>query len=72
MDLTVGVTALPARELIHSGGGESSEAIRVRVVAARERQMARDGRLNARLQGRTLRVAHASSTPRRAACSMRR
>ena len=55
MDLTVGVTALPARELIHSGGGEPSEAIRVRVVAARERQMARDGRLNARLQGRTLR-----------------
>jgi magnesium chelatase family protein len=55
MDLTVGVTALPARELIHSGGGEPSDAIRVRVIAARERQMARDGRLNARLQGRTLR-----------------
>ena len=56
MDLTVGVTALPARELIHSCGGESSAEIRARVIAARERQMARDGRLNARLQGRRLRA----------------
>jgi magnesium chelatase family protein len=56
MDLTVGVTALPARELIHSSGGETSAQIRARVIAARERQMARDGRLNARLQGRRLRA----------------
>ena len=56
MDLTVGVSALPARELIGSVPGEGSDQIRARVVAARERQMARDGRLNARLQGRELRA----------------
>lgn len=56
MDLTVGVSALPARELIGSVPGEGSDQVRARVVAARERQMARDGRLNARLQGRELRA----------------
>ncbi len=56
MDLTVGVRALPARELMQSSGGEPSDGIRARVVAARERQMERDGRLNARLHGRRLRA----------------
>ena len=56
MDLTVGVTALPARDLVHSSGGESSSDIRARVVAARQRQVVRDGRLNARLHGRRLRA----------------
>jgi magnesium chelatase family protein len=56
MDLTVGVTALPARDLVHSSDGESSADIRVRVVAARQRQVTRDGRLNARLHGRRLRA----------------
>jgi magnesium chelatase family protein len=56
MDLSVAVSALPARELTQSQGGESSEAIRMRVVAARARQLARDGGLNARLQGRALRA----------------
>ncbi len=56
MDLTVGVRALPARELMQSSGGEPSEGIRARVVAARERQMVRDGQLNARLHGRRLRA----------------
>jgi magnesium chelatase family protein len=55
LDLCVTVGALPARELECSCGGEASAAIRARVVAARERQLARDGRLNARLQGRALR-----------------
>jgi magnesium chelatase family protein len=55
IDLTVPVPALHARELEASAGGEPSAPIRDRVVAARERQLSRDGRLNARLQGRTLR-----------------
>jgi magnesium chelatase family protein len=56
MDLTVAVAALPARELSGSSGGETSAMVRERVVAARERQMSRDGVLNARLQGRELRA----------------
>jgi magnesium chelatase family protein len=56
MDLTVPVAALSARELAGSTGGESSAVVRARVVAARERQLARDAALNARLQGRTLRA----------------
>ncbi len=56
MDLTVPVSALPARELSSSTGGESSESIRARVLAARERQLARGGALNARLHGRHLRA----------------
>jgi magnesium chelatase family protein len=55
MDLTVPVGALPARDLTAATGGEPSSAIRTRVMAARARQMARDGILNARLQGRDLR-----------------
>jgi magnesium chelatase family protein len=55
LDLCVAVQALPAQELEQSAGGEPSAAIRDRVVAARDRQMAREGRLNARLQGRALR-----------------
>jgi magnesium chelatase family protein len=56
MDLTVAVAALPASELAGSGGGETSAVVRGRVIAARERQIARDGGLNARLQGRGLRA----------------
>lgn len=62
MDLSVEVAALPARDLTEAAGGESSLAIRARVVAARGRQLARDGVLNARLQGRALR-AHAPLDP---------
>jgi magnesium chelatase family protein len=55
LDLTVSVTALPPRELQEARPGEASADIRARVVAARDRQLARDGRLNARLHGRALR-----------------
>src|SRR5262245_27376191 len=55
MDLTVAVAALPARELSAALASESSADIRARVEAARMRQMSRDGKLNARLQGRLLR-----------------
>jgi magnesium chelatase family protein len=55
IDLTVAVAALPPRELQEEADGESSAAIRERVVSARGRQLARDGVLNARLDGRRLR-----------------
>ena len=55
MDLSVTVSALPPRELHEEAGGEGSAAIRARVIAARGRQLARDGVLNARLEGRLLR-----------------
>jgi magnesium chelatase family protein len=55
MDLSVAVSALPARELSDSPGGEASVLVRNRVIAARSRQLARDGRLNAQLKGRALR-----------------
>jgi magnesium chelatase family protein len=56
MDLTLTMSALPASDLAAATGGETSAAVRARVVCARERQLARDGQLNARLQGRTLRT----------------
>ena len=59
LDLTVPVAAMPARELADAAGGEPSAAIRERVVAARARQMQRDGGLNCRLHGRSLKRATA-------------
>jgi magnesium chelatase family protein len=56
IDLAVSVNAVPARELELPSGAEGSESIRQRVIAARDRQLARGGRLNAQLQGRTLRA----------------
>ena len=55
MDLSVGLTALPVRDLSEAPGGEDSATIRARVVAARDRQLTRGGLLNSRLQGRDLR-----------------
>jgi len=55
IDLTVPVAAVAPRELVDAQPGEPSSAIRCRVIAARDRQLARDGRLNARLHGRALR-----------------
>jgi magnesium chelatase family protein len=55
IDLTVAVNSVPAQDL-DGPPGESSAAIRARVVAARERQAGRDGMLNARLTGKTLRA----------------
>jgi magnesium chelatase family protein len=55
LDLTVPVAAVPPRDIQDALPGESSEEIRARVNAARGRQIARDGGLNARLHGRMLR-----------------
>jgi magnesium chelatase family protein len=57
IDLTVPVSALTARELQDAVPGELSSTIRERVMAARQRQIDRDGVLNARLSGRALRTA---------------
>jgi magnesium chelatase family protein len=56
LDLTVHVAAVPPSELQDSTPGEASADIRSRVLAARDRQLARDGKLNARLQGRSLKA----------------
>ena len=54
IDLQVEVPALTAEELQHSRPGEGSEPVRRRVFEARERQLARQGGLNAALQGEAL------------------
>lgn len=54
-DLSVDVRAVPWRELRATAPGESSVMVRQRVIVARERQRARDGILNARLEGAALR-----------------
>jgi magnesium chelatase family protein len=56
IDLAVSVAAVPPRDLHGDVGGEGSSAIRDRVVSARGCQLARDGTLNARLEGRRLRT----------------
>jgi magnesium chelatase family protein len=56
IDLAVAVSAVAARDLERPAAAESSEAIRVRVVEARTRQLAREGKLNSQLQGRSLRT----------------
>ncbi|MGJ7458217.1 YifB family Mg chelatase-like AAA ATPase [Halomonas sp. RA08-2] len=56
IDLQVEVPALPPEQLTAATTGESSAVVRRRVVAARERQLAR-GALNAHLAGRELEAA---------------
>jgi magnesium chelatase family protein len=56
IDLSVAVSALPARELERPTASEGSDCIRERVIAARGRQLGRGRRLNAELQGRALRT----------------
>jgi len=48
------LSALPYQELANAAPGESSDAVRARVVAARERQQARGPTWNARLPSREL------------------
>jgi magnesium chelatase family protein len=54
IDLTVGVAAVSPSDLQDPVAAESSADIRLRVVAARERQLVRNGHLNARSHGRAL------------------
>ncbi|MDR2334418.1 MAG: YifB family Mg chelatase-like AAA ATPase [Burkholderiaceae bacterium] len=62
IDLHVEVPALPAEELLHAAPGESTAAIRERVVRAAGRAIARQGCANQRLQGRDI-DTHAALDP---------
>jgi magnesium chelatase family protein len=64
--LTVHVAAVPPSELQDSTPGEASADIRGRVLVARDGQLARDGKLNARLQGRSLKARSMLSRSARA------
>ena len=54
IDLHVEVGALAAQELINTAPGESTGAIRARVVLARDRAMARQGSTNQALDGQAI------------------
>ena len=54
IDLYVEVPALPEADLLQAASGEASEPVRARVTAARERQLARQGKPNAALAGREI------------------
>ena len=56
IDLHVSVSAVPFEQLADAAAGEPSATIRARVVAARERQLARSRVLNAQLRSRDLRL----------------
>ncbi|MGC8877340.1 YifB family Mg chelatase-like AAA ATPase [Thermus sp.] len=61
-DLVVEVPRLTSLELARAPEGEGTEAVRERVLRARERMLARQGRPNGELSGRALRE-HARLTP---------
>ena len=54
-DLSLDLPPVPWGDLRRAGPGEASAAVRERVLAARHRQIQRQGVLNARLEGRPLR-----------------
>ena len=54
IDIQIEVPALPQHELTQKAEGEPSAAIRARVEAAYERQLARQGKANARLTTREI------------------
>jgi len=54
IDLQIEVPALPAEALQKAADGESSATVRARVVRARQRQLARQGKPNARLSTREI------------------
>lgn len=54
IDLQIEVPALPEQDLLRQTAVESSATVRARVVAARDRARARQGRANALLEGREI------------------
>ena len=56
-DLSLEIPSVPWSDLQDGVVAESSAAVRARVLAARARQLDRQGCLNARLEGRALRAA---------------
>ena len=61
IDLIVEAPAIAPRQLLADGYGESSQAVRARVLAARNLAFNRCGQSNARLEGRRLRETAALS-----------
>ena len=49
IDIQIEVPAVPQEDLLKQSGGENSETLRQRVEAARQRQLARQGKPNAQL-----------------------
>ena len=67
IDLTIEVPALSAAELVSAQQGEDSATVLQRVLAARERQYARQGKINAALSSSELdQVAQIQSEAREA------
>jgi len=54
IDLHVEVPAVPSADLLQAGSGEASASIRERCALARERSIARQGKLNQALQGQEM------------------
>lgn len=54
IDIQIEVPAVPQQDLMRGAEGEPSSAVRSRVTAARERQLARQGKPNARLATREI------------------
>ena len=54
IDIQIEVPAVPAEDLLRGGSGESSSVIRERVEQARQRMIDRQGKPNARLEGRDI------------------
>ena len=54
IDLQIEVPAVVENDLLRAGGGESSAAVRARVVAAHSRQLGRQGKPNAKLSTREI------------------
>ncbi|MBS0317039.1 MAG: YifB family Mg chelatase-like AAA ATPase [Proteobacteria bacterium] len=57
IDLHVEVPAVAPQELVQAPAGETSQAVRARANAARERALARQGKLNQALQGQEIDTA---------------
>ena len=67
IDLQVGVRRVPLESLANEPRGEASESVRARVVVARDRQLRRQGCLNAQLKPARLRqLAGLAAASRRA------
>jgi magnesium chelatase family protein len=62
IDIHIEVPAVAADDIARRSEGESSSAIRARVTAARDRQLARQGKPNAQLSAREV-AQHASADP---------
>lgn len=66
IDLHVKVNALPISDLQNAPPGETSAAVLTRVIAARERQFARQGTANAALNGKEMnQVCRPAEAPQR-------